>query len=100
MIADGQHRQLVPIADIWRISLDQRGRAPRNYQAWMTARTENGRPFSLAGGTGLRAPKLPHDANERGVHKGTQTGHSTFRLRRLTASPGDRRKRVSARLPR
>jgi hypothetical protein len=24
------------------------------------------------------APKLPHDANERGGHKGTQTGHSTF----------------------
>jgi hypothetical protein len=35
-------------------------------------------------------PKLPHDANERGAHEGTQTGHSTFAPRRLTVAP-DRR---------
>jgi hypothetical protein len=38
----------------------------------------------------VRAQRLPHDANERGVRKGTQTGHSTFPLRRLTVSSAHR----------
>jgi hypothetical protein len=32
-------------------------------------------------------PQLPHDVNERGVHKGTQTVIPTFAPRKLTVAP-------------
>jgi hypothetical protein len=48
-------------------------------------------PFG-ASSSGVGAPKLPHDADERGTHEGTKTGHSTFALQKSTVSAADRRR--------